>query len=93
LDSIDSVFAVLQNIISSESRFLNAPPPQIIVQSMQDCHVVVVIRAWASIQDFWDVHWYQMRNIRERIEEAGFKIPFPQQDVHLIQDLNVNAGN
>jgi len=84
-DSVDTAFGVLKDIIESETRFLKEPAPQVIVQSMQDSYVNLVIRAWANIQDYWDVYWQQMRNLKEKIEEAGLHIPFPQQDVHIVQ--------
>jgi len=84
-DSVDTAFGVLRDIIESEARFLKEPAPQVIVQSMQDSYVNLVIRAWANIQDYWDVYWQQMRNLKERIEAAGLHIPFPQQDVHIVQ--------
>ncbi|MDR1838339.1 MAG: mechanosensitive ion channel [Treponema sp.] len=85
-DSVDTAFGVLNDIIKSETRFLKEPAAQVIVQSMQDSHVNLVIRAWTNIQDYWDVYWQQMRNLKEKIEEAGLHIPFPQRDVHIVQD-------
>jgi len=84
-DSVDKAFGVLRDIIEYETRFLKEPAPQVIVQSMQDSYVNLVIRAWANIPDYWDVYWLQMRNLKEKIEEAGLHIPFPQQDVHIVQ--------
>jgi small-conductance mechanosensitive channel len=40
---------------------------------------------WANVQDYWDIHWKQMRIIKEKIEEAGFNIPYPQRNVQIIQ--------
>jgi small conductance mechanosensitive channel len=82
-DSVDTAFGVLQNIITSETRFLKEPAPQVVVQSMQDSYVNLVIRAWAGNQDYWDVYWQQMRNLKEKIEKAGLHIPFPRQDVRI----------
>ena len=86
-DSVDTAFGVLQNIIASETRFLKEPAPQVVVQSMQDSYVNLVIRAWAGNQDYWDVYWQQMRSLKEKIEKAGLHIPFPQQDVHIVQSV------
>jgi small conductance mechanosensitive channel len=84
-DSIDAAFKVMNEIIASESRFLRDPAPQVMVQSLGDSAVNILLRAWASGSDYWNVYWFQMRNIKEKIEEAGLTIPFPQQDVHLAQ--------
>jgi len=82
-DSVDTAFNVLNEIINSETRFLKDPAPQIVVQSLGDSSVTMCIRAWASNQDYWDVYWFQIRNIKEKIEEAQLHFPFPQQDIHI----------
>jgi small conductance mechanosensitive channel len=84
-DSLDTAFRVLGEIVSSETRFLKDPAPQIIVQSLQDSYVNLVIRAWTGNQHYWDTYWQKMREIKEKIEEAGLHIPFPQTDVHIAQ--------
>jgi len=87
-DSLDVAFQVLRDIIASENRFLKEPAPQVILQSLQDSSVNLVIRAWAANQNYWDIYWQQMRNLKEKIEEAGLHIPYPQSEVRIVQ-----AGN
>ena len=89
-DSIENVFNVLNELISQEGRFLRDPPVQIIVQSMQDSYINIVVRAWAKNPDYWDVYWKHMRIFKEKFEEAGFFIPFPRQNVHIIQERQVS---
>ena len=81
-DSIDEAFAVLQSIILNEPRFLNDPVPKMMVVAMADSSVNVQLRAWATIEDYWDVYWDSTKKIKEKIEAAGLTIPFPQRDVH-----------
>ena len=83
-DSLDDAFQLMRDIIASETRFLKDPPPQVILQSLRDSSVNIVIRAWASNQDYWNIYWEQMRNIKTRVEEAGLHIPFSQHDIHII---------
>ncbi|MDR0444279.1 MAG: mechanosensitive ion channel family protein [Treponema sp.] len=84
-DSVETAFQVMRDIAASETKFLPDPAPQVILQSLQDSFVNITVRAWASTQDYWDIYWRQMRNIKEKAEEAGLSIPFPQRDVHIIQ--------
>ena len=82
-DSLDDAFSLLRKITDEETRFMKDPAPQIVVQSLQDSSVNLIIRAWANNQDYWDIYWNQMRNLKDKIEKAGLKIPLPQLDVHL----------
>ncbi|MDR2941366.1 MAG: mechanosensitive ion channel [Treponema sp.] len=85
-DSVDTAFQVMQGIIDAEARFLKAPAPQVILQSLDDNSVKITIRAWAAIQDYWNIYWDMIKNIKIKIEKAGLHIPFPQRDVHIIQE-------
>ncbi len=85
-DSIDAGFEVLQNIIARESRFLAQPAPQLMVQAMADSSVNLQLRAWATVENYWDVYWESNKKIKEHIEAAGLTIPFPQRDVHLFNE-------
>jgi small conductance mechanosensitive channel len=85
-DSIDAAFRVMRNIAESETRFLKDPAPQILVQSLGESSVNIALRAWASTGVYWDIYWDQMKNVKLKIEEAGLHIPFPQRDMHIIKD-------
>lgn len=84
-DSIETGLGVLQDIVAAEPRFLNDPAPQFIVQALGDSAVNLQLRAWAKVEDYWDIYWAHNKIIKEKIEAAGLHIPFPQRDVHLIE--------
>jgi len=84
-DSVDTAFQVMQNIIAAESRFLQDPAPQVILQSIEASSVKITIRAWASVQDYWNIYWDMSKTIKAKIEAAGLHIPLPQQDVRIVQ--------
>ncbi len=84
-DSIDKAFDVMREVVTTEKRFLPDPPPQIMVHSIADSSVNIQLRAWTSIDDFWNVKWEQNKIVKEKIEQAGLTIPFPQQDINIKQ--------
>jgi len=92
-DSVDTAFQVMHGIISSERRLLKDPEAQVILQSLDDNSVKITIRAWAAIQNYWDIYWDMNKSIKTKIEEAGLHIPFPQRDVHIIHDPAGNDKN
>ncbi|MDR3191495.1 MAG: mechanosensitive ion channel family protein [Treponema sp.] len=83
-DSLDTAFRVMGEIAAGESRFMKEPAPQVLLQSLGESSVNIMLRAWASTGDYWNIYWDQTRNIKIRIEEAGLHIPFPQRDLHII---------
>ncbi|MDR0495008.1 MAG: mechanosensitive ion channel family protein [Treponema sp.] len=84
-DSVDAAFQVMQNIIAAEPGFLTDPAPQVILQSIEDGSATITIRAWTSVQDYWNIYWEKTKTIKAKIEAAGLHIPLPQRDVHIVQ--------
>ena len=76
----------MQEIAREESRFLADPAPQVMVKSLADNGVQLMLRAWASNDDYWPVFWEQSRIIKERIQDAGLTIPLPQRDIRIVRD-------
>lgn len=67
--------------------------PMIVVAELADSAVNLSLRYWAKNEDFWDLHFYFMEELKMRLESAGISIPFPQRDVHHfnLEHLNKNA--
>ena len=58
-NSIDTAFQALREVIATEPRFLDAPPPQVMVQSMGELGIGVTLRAWVSSAIFWEARaWW-----------------------------------
>ncbi|MDR2738603.1 MAG: mechanosensitive ion channel family protein [Treponema sp.] len=91
-DSIDTAFRVVKDLAAAESRFLADPAPQILVQSYGDSSVNVLLRVWVPTALYWPAYWDQMRVLKEKLEEAGLSIPFPQRDVHLYTEPKPAPG-
>ena len=85
-NSIDSAFQVLKGIIWEENRFIQEPAPRVMVQSLGDSGLNVTLRAWVPSADYWVIYWDQMKNIKERLQEAGITISLPKREIHLIKD-------
>ena len=84
-DSIDAAFQVLSGIIREENRFLKEPPAQVMVQSLGESGIGVTLRAWVHTSGYWTVYWDQMKNVKEKIQEAGLTIAIPRRELHLVQ--------
>jgi small conductance mechanosensitive channel len=83
-DSVDMAFQVMRDIIAAEPRLLKEPVPQVVLQSLESSSVIITVRAWASIKDYWDIYWELNKTIKAKIEGAGLHIPFPH--VHIVRD-------
>ena len=58
-------------------------PSQPAVAELGDSSINFVVRPWVNTEDYWDVKFAFLRNIKEALDAEGIIIPFPQRDVHL----------
>jgi len=85
-DDIPKVEKILHEIIDAHDKVLDDPEPVIKLHELADSSVNFVVRPWVESDDYWDVYWDLMREVKMRFDAEGVSIPFPQSDVHLITE-------
>lgn len=84
-DDIPKAEAVLASIVAEHPKVLKNPEPMIKVHTLNESSVDFIVRPWVATSDYWDVYWDITRTVKQRFDEEGISIPFPQRDVHLYQ--------
>ncbi|WP_432471486.1 mechanosensitive ion channel family protein [Amphritea sp. HPY] len=74
---------VIMDVLQSDGRVLQEPAPFVGVTEMADSSVNLVVRPWAKVEDYWDVHFDVNEKMKVALDANGIGIPFPQRDVHL----------
>lgn len=72
--------------ISSVKGVLADPAPMAEVTSLADSSVLMTVRVWSKVSDYWDVFFACNQLVKEAFDRAGVAIPFPQLDVHLVKE-------
>ena len=83
-DDIDKVRKVLAQIQAEDERILKDPAPMIGLVELGDSSVNFTVRSWVKTVDYWNVFFDTQEKIKKRFDAEGISIPFPQQDVHII---------
>lgn len=84
-DDIDKARQLMMDVLAKDSRILKSPATTIAVSELADSSVNFVVRPWVNADDYWDVYFTTMENIKKDMDAAGISIPFPQRDVHLYE--------
>ena len=90
-DDIGLAMQTLERVIAEDPRVLAEPEPQIAVSELADSSVNMVVRPWCKAEDYWGVKFDLTRRFKEELERAGCSIPYPQHDVHLVQESSAPA--
>lgn len=85
-DDIDKAKEILQSIANDEKRFLEEQGVTIFVEALADSSVNFRLRAWSLNSDYWDIVNNLNEKVKKAFDEAGVGIPFPQMDIHVVED-------
>lgn len=84
-DNIKKVKEILLDLVMSQETVLKneGQTPMVAVAALKENYVELTLRYWATNADFWNLRWYVLEEGKNRLEQAGITIPYPQQTVHL----------
>ncbi|NQY92978.1 MAG: mechanosensitive ion channel, partial [Campylobacteraceae bacterium] len=85
-DDIKKAKNLLHEIVNANDKILKDPGATIAVAELADSSVNFVVRPWVNTPDFWDVKFDLLETIKNRFDEEGISIPYPQSDVHLYKE-------
>ena len=91
-DDIDVALAILEKVAADEPRVLGDPAPLIKVERLGDSSVNILFRVWTARADWWATKLDLVQRCKQALEAGGITIPYPQRDVHLIQQAPSKAG-
>ena len=83
---IDKVKRIIADEIQKDGRFLKDPAPMIGLLELADSSVNFAVRPWVKASEYWDIFFEFQENLKKRLDAEGISIPFPQRDVHIIQN-------
>ncbi len=85
-DDIAAAEALLNDIITAHEFVLQDPAPTIKLHTLGESSIDFIVRPWVKAENYWAVYWDVTRSVKERFDDAGITIPYPQRDVHVFNE-------
>ena len=83
-DDVDGALALLMGLMTGDKRVLGDPEPLVFVQSLGDSAVIINLQGWINSDDYWATVRDLNKAIKVELQKAGYSIPFPQRDIHIV---------
>ena len=80
---LDLAKKVLLSCAKLDERILGDPAPIVYITEHADSGVVVMLRVWVRKENYWDVNFAMIEQVKRSFDQLGVEIPFPQMDVHI----------
>lgn len=74
---------VLWNILIQEERICNEAESLVVVDELGDSAVILACKAWVNTDDYWEVRWKLLEEIKIQFDKENIEIPYNQLQVHL----------
>jgi len=81
-DDIEKAKTVIMETLLEDSKVLKTPAPTVAVGELADSSVNILVRPYATVENYWDVYFNSLQNVKVALDNAGIEIPFPQRVVH-----------
>ncbi len=85
-DDIEKAERVLREIVEEHEAVLDSPEPMIRVHELGESSLNIIVRPWGKTPDYWETYWDLTKAVKLRFDKEGISIPFPQRDVHVIEN-------
>ena len=90
-DDLNQAKQIIEGLLNADTRVLKDPAITVAVSNLGDSSVDFVVRPWVNAADYWAVKFDFTKAVKEAFDAQGISIPFPQRDVHLINESSPSA--
>lgn len=85
-DDLNKAKQIIEDLLAADERVLKDPAVTVAVSNLGDSSVDFVVRPWVNAADYWAVKFDFTKAVKEKFDEEGISIPYPQTDVHLFKE-------
>ena len=89
-DDFELAKTLLEKFVAEDQRILNDPEVFIGIHLLNASSVDITVRAWVMTDDVQPVFYALNEKVYAQFEAHGLHFPFPQMDVHMINEPNSN---
>lgn len=81
----DKACETVRKVIESSPLSLDSPAkPLIVMNSHDESGIGILTRTWVKTEDYWDLRFYMLENVKKEFDKNGIEIPYNHVDVTLI---------
>lgn len=84
-EDVIKVKNILTDIINRHPLILKEPESFIALNEHAASSINFIVRVWCKNEDYWQVHFNLLEEVKLKFDNEGISIPYPQMDLHMHQ--------
>jgi len=85
---LSKALTMVGQILAANLRVLKDPAPRVGIRELADSAIIIAIEPWVSVPDYAIAQLELYQAVVEQFRAAGIEIPFPHQDIRLLERAN-----
>ncbi len=82
-DNAELAKKLMQRVVGTHAKALFTPAPFVRVSSYNEGSVSITLRVWCAAEDYWDLYYDLLEQVREALEENGISLSDHHLNVRL----------
>ena len=82
-DDLSRAKQILGAVVAEDARIYKDPAPQVVIQELSANGLVLAVRPFIKLQDYWLVRADLVERAKLRFDAKGSSLALPRQEVHL----------
>lgn len=85
-DDFEKAQGIILDVLKKNKKVLENPAPTVRMLEHGASAIVIATRPWCKSEDYWDVYFDTLEQVRAEFIKNNISIPFDQLDVHVVED-------
>lgn len=83
---VNKAKGILNDICANHPLIIKDVKPFIRISNHNTSSIDICLKAWTKNEDYWDVYFDMLEEVKKRFDEENIEIPYNQLDVHIKND-------
>ncbi|KYC48092.1 MAG: Small-conductance mechanosensitive channel MscMJ [Candidatus Methanofastidiosum methylothiophilum] len=92
-DDAEKAINIVKELVDEHPYILKHPSPDVFVDNISDSSVILMMRAWAPISQWYETKKELLWQIKTNLEKEGIQIPYPQRVIWFANDKSLGKNN
>jgi len=86
-DDAERAMSLIHSAIAAQGMMVLAEPaePFVKVTEYADSAVIITVRLWCKAENFWNLKFAMLKDVRTAFNNNNIHIPYQQMDVHVVE--------
>ena len=85
-NKVEDVKKSINSVLSKEKRIIKDKDIFVRLTDYKDSSMVYTVRVWVLNEDYWNVKFDLLENLKDKFDKDGIVIPYNQLDIHVDKD-------